>query len=101
MQTLGTILGAVGGLICLVCHILVIVQMFQHNQTGLGVACIVLTLCCGLGLLFTFIYGWVKATPWRIQNLMIIFTVGFGLQVVGNIMAPVDYAAYVRQIQGQ
>jgi hypothetical protein len=101
MQTLGTVLGVVGGLIFLVCHIMVIIQMFQHGQTGLGIACAVLTLCCGISGLFTFIYGWVKATPWNIKNLMLLFTLGIALQIVGNIMAPIDYTVYVKQIQGQ
>lgn len=101
MNTLGLVIGSIGGLICLVCHILVIVQMFQHGQTGLGIACIILTLCCGLGGLITFIYGWVKATPWNIKNIMLAFTLGIVLEIVGNIMAPVDYTVYVRQIQGQ
>ena len=101
MQTPGMILGMVGGLICLVCHILVIVKMFQHGQTGLGIACIVLTLCCGIGVLFTLIYGWMKVTPWNIKNLMIVYSIGFGLNVVGNIMAPPDFSVYLKQVQGQ
>jgi hypothetical protein len=27
--------------------------MFQHGATGIGIACIVLSLCCGLGGLWT------------------------------------------------
>src|SRR5262249_9249380 len=58
----------------LVCFIMVLVKMFQHGQTGLGVACIVLALCTGIGSLIAFIYGWVKASEWRIQPLMMVWS---------------------------
>jgi hypothetical protein len=101
MQTIGTILGTVGGLTCLVCHILVIIKMFQRGQTGLGIACILLTLCFGIGGLITLIYGWVKASEWNIKNLMVVYTIGFGLNVIGTIIAPPDFSAYMKQVQVQ
>src|SRR5207245_758609 len=54
----------------LVCFILVLIQMFQRGQTGLGIACIVL-ICCGIGGLVAFIYGWMKSNEWGIKNLML------------------------------
>lgn len=54
----------------LICFILVLVRMFQVGQTGLGIACIVLSLLCGLGGLVAFIAGWMNAVNWRIQNVM-------------------------------
>ena len=74
------ILGYLVGIGCLVCHILVIVKMFQAGQTGLGVACIILLFCCGIGLFITLIYGWMKAKDWNISTLMTIYTVLF----IGN-----------------
>jgi hypothetical protein len=75
------------GIVSLVCLILVLVQMFQHGQVGLGVACIVLTLCFGIGALITFIVGWVNANRWGITNIMLAWTVcivlGFALTGVG------------------
>ena len=36
-------------IISFVCFVLVLVQMFKHDQTGLGIVCIVLTIICGIG----------------------------------------------------
>ncbi len=98
MQMVGNILGTVGGLIALVCHIIVIVQMFQRGQTGLGILAIVLTCCFGIGVLFTLIYGWTKAAQWNIKNIMIVFTIGFILSIVGDILAPPDIEAIRKQL---
>jgi hypothetical protein len=49
--------------------------MFQHGQTGLGIACIVLLFCCGIGALIAFIVGWMNARAWNITNVMIAWTV--------------------------
>jgi len=73
-------------IVSLVCFIMVVVKMFQHDQTGLGIACIVLALCTGFGSLIAFVYGWVKASEWKIQPLMIVWT---GTVVLSLIMVPV------------
>jgi|GEM_PF-1330791 len=70
------------GLASLVCFVLVLIQMFQRGQTGLGIACIVLLFVCGIGGLIAFIYGWVKAREWNIQNIMIAWTVCVLIQLV-------------------
>ncbi len=69
-----TAIASLAGLASLVCFVLVLIQMFQHGQTGLGIACILL-LFCGIGVLITFIYGWAKAREWNIRNVMIVWTV--------------------------
>src|SRR5207244_2318083 len=61
MQTLALLLQGVAGIASLVCFVMVLIQMFQHGQTGLGIACIVL-IFCGVGGLIAFIYGWMKST---------------------------------------
>ncbi len=99
---LGQILGAIGGILMLVCHIIIIVKMFQRGQTGLGILAIVLSLCvCLPGFLFTFIYGWVRSTEWNLKNVMIAYTVGLVLDIIGNVLAPPDISAIQRQLQGQ
>lgn len=80
-------IGTIAGLGGLVCFIMVIVKMFQHGQTGLGVTMIITGICCGIGYLITFIYGWTKASAWRMQNLMIAYTV--------CIIATIGYYIYV------
>jgi hypothetical protein len=72
MDVLGTLLSSVAGLGSLVCYVLVLVKMFQHGQTGFGIACLVLTFCCGIGALIVFIYGWVRVKEWGLQNIMIV-----------------------------
>ena len=61
-------LAIIVGVGSLVCWILVLVKIFQANQIGLGI----LGIICPL---FTFIYGWVKSGEWKIQKLMLIWTV--------------------------
>jgi hypothetical protein len=70
VATLLMVLAWVFGLAALVCLIIVIVKMFQKQQTGLGIASIILTFCIPLGFLLPFIYGWMKAGEWGIKNLM-------------------------------
>ncbi len=67
------VLAAVLGLASLVCFVLVLIQMFNRGQTGLGVACIVL-IFCGIGPLIAFIYGWMKSKEWDLQKVMLGWT---------------------------
>ena len=83
MAMLTGLLQAVVGLGSLVCFILVLIQMFQRGQTGLGIACIVLIFCVGIGALIAFVYGWMKATEWNIKNIMLAWT---GCWVVGLLL---------------
>jgi hypothetical protein len=68
------VIGWICGIVSLVCYIMVIVQMFQRGKTGLGIACLVLLLLCGLGGLIAFIVGWVNVKEWGIKNIMMIWT---------------------------
>jgi hypothetical protein len=74
------ILQAILGLVTFVCFVLVLVQMFQHGQTGLGVVCIVL-FCVGIGVLIAFIMGWVNANRWGITNIMMLWTVCIVIEI--------------------
>ncbi len=68
----------------LVCFILVIVKMFQNEQTGLAIACILLIWC--IGGLIAFVYGWINASAWGIQTIMMIWTVAMLGSIVLGIM---------------
>jgi hypothetical protein len=76
------ILAAVVGIVSLVCFILVLVEMFRREQTGLAIACIVLVLCTGIGFLIAFIYGWIKAGEWNLKKVMVGWTVCWVVQLV-------------------
>ena len=71
----------------LVCFILVLIQMFQNDQTGMGIACIVLGLVCGIGGLVAFIVGWMNAAKWNIKNVMLVWTGCFAVMVLMQLVA--------------
>ena len=83
------LLEGVTGIISLVCFVMVVVQMFQRGQTGLGIACILLLFCFGIGALIAFIYGWTKAGQWGITKLMTIWTVCI---VIGLALTGIQFA---------
>lgn len=70
-----TLIQAVTGLISLACFVMVLIKMFQNGATGIAIACIVLILLCGIGVLIAFIYGWMKSGEWNIGNIMLIWTI--------------------------
>ena|SRR5262249_15587453 len=91
MAPLAYALSGISSLGSLVCLILVLVKMFQRGETTLGVVFIVLTFCCGIGVLATFIYGWIKSTPWGIQNIMLIWTGCIVLGIISGVMNPAQF----------
>jgi hypothetical protein len=58
MVELANVLAGAAGLGSLICFIIVVIHLFQSEQTGLGIACIVLFFVCGIGLLVAFVKGW-------------------------------------------
>jgi hypothetical protein len=60
------------GLASLACFVAIVVEMFSHEESGWGVACIIL-FCCG-GPLIAFVYGWTKVGEWNISLLMLAWT---------------------------
>ena len=51
-----------------------LIKMFQEDQTTLAIICIVLALCTGIGPLIALVVGWMNATKWRIQQVMLLWT---------------------------
>jgi hypothetical protein len=87
-DALATLVIGVASLVSLICFIVLIVRMFQRGATGMAVACIVLSLCCGLGGLVGFVYGWTKAREWNIGNLMTVWTVAFVIDFMAGAVNP-------------
>jgi hypothetical protein len=83
--------GGVAILVSIVCFVLVLIQMFQRGKAGLAIACIVLSLCCGLGGLIAFIYGWTKAREWNINNLMTVWTVAVVVNALAGVLNPAPF----------
>jgi hypothetical protein len=67
-------LAAICGLGSLVCFVLVVIMMFQHGDSTLGIVSLVLLFCFGIGGIVAFIVGWMKAGVYEIQTLMLIWT---------------------------
>ncbi|HXT60721.1 MAG TPA: hypothetical protein VN699_18925 [Pirellulales bacterium] len=74
----------IGQLICLV---RVIVEMFKRGETGMGIVCIALSLCTGIGGLIAFVYGWVKSSQWGLRTVMLVWTGCIVLQLVLVVVA--------------
>ena len=89
MGALINIISILLSLVSLGCFIMVVVKMFQNGQTGLGIACIVLVLCAGIGALIAFVYGWMKSSEWNIKNIMLAWT---GAIVVNILLSIVGYS---------
>ncbi|MDA1049584.1 MAG: hypothetical protein O3C40_03770 [Planctomycetota bacterium] len=81
------------GIASLVFFILVLVQMFKRDQSTLGIVCIVLSLCSGIGVLVAFVYGWMKATEWNLKKIMTYWTVAFVLYFIFLILAVASFFA--------
>jgi hypothetical protein len=99
--TLANLVLGLASLVSFVCFILVLIQMFQRGATGLGIACLALFLCCGLGGLITFIYGWVKSRDWNMRNLMTVWTVAFAIQLVAGSLNPAPFRAVRQMLQAE
>jgi hypothetical protein len=86
MHALLMVLSVVLGIAQFVCLVFVLIQIFQHGQTALGIVCTVL-LCLGIGYLITFIVGWVNADRWKIRQIMVVWTVAFLGGIFANALA--------------
>src|SRR5262245_6850617 len=58
----------------IVCFVMVVLKMFQEGDQTLGIVCVVLFFCTGLGTLIAYIFGWVNSSKYDIKNLMWIWT---------------------------
>ena len=61
--------------VALVCWILVLVQIFKHQQIALGI----IGILCPI---VAFVYGWIKAREWGIKNIMLGWTAAIVLQIL-------------------
>ena len=96
MPVVGMVLEGIAGLGSLICFILVLVQMFKSGQTALGVACIVLLFCVGIGGLIAFIYGWIKNQEWGFTTVMLVWTACIVIGIVGGFLSPPAFGPVVQ-----
>lgn len=77
---IGQILSYVSGLACVICWIMVLVQMFKE-----GAVKGILGLICGL---YAFIWGWMN-TARGLKNIMLIWTLAIVVGIIGGAMGGV------------
>jgi hypothetical protein len=87
-DALATGIVAIASLVSLVCFILVVIEMLRRGAVTMGVTCILLSLCCGLGGLVAFVYGWMRSDDWNIAQVMKVWTVAFIIDVLAGIINP-------------
>lgn len=93
----------IASIVSLICFIMVVIAMFKSGDTTMGVICLALILCFGLGGLVAFVLGWINSAKWNVQQIMMVWTVaivagflfgglafatGGGLQPAGNLIQP-------------
>jgi len=89
LEAIALLMAAVGGIISLVCFILVLVQMFIAGDILEGIFGLI---CCQL---YVFIWGWWKWDAPMRGNVMIIWTVGIVLSIIGQgMLGPQYYQNY-------
>lgn len=72
----------------LVCWIMVLIQIFKHDQIALGIVGII----CGI---VAFVYGWMKSAEWGIKNIMLAWTGSIVAQfIVGMLAGPVMFGVH-------
>ena len=98
VQGLSTICAIVG----LVCLVMVLIKMFQTDQTVLGIVCIVGICVCGVGYFVAFVVGWMNSTKWGIKNVMLAWTAALVLEIVlviiGATTGAMDLQAQYKQL---
>ena len=77
---LANVVSVIAGIGSLVCFVLVIIHLFQTDQKGLGIACIVLIFVCGVGGLIAFVKGWMDG----LGTVMWVWTGCIALGVLTN-----------------
>ncbi|HXV42255.1 MAG TPA: hypothetical protein VEC96_04290 [Anaerolineae bacterium] len=80
MATLGLILAAVGGIGSLICFIMVLIKMFPAEGALKGI----LAIICAL---YAFIWGWINAGRFNLQNIMYAWSGCIVLSIIGNVLA--------------
>jgi hypothetical protein len=86
MATGFSLLSYLAGIASVVCFILVIIAMFQNQQSTLAIVCLVL-ICIGIGVLIAFVFGWMKASEWGIGKIMMIWTAALIAGFICHIIA--------------
>jgi hypothetical protein len=84
-------IGILLSLVAFVMFIIAVVKMFQANDSTMGIVCLVLTVCTGLGPLIGLIVSWMKAKQYGLSSGFLMgWTLAFilgGVLIVGGYVA--------------
>ena len=93
-------IGALLGLVSLILFIMIVVKMFQRNETAIGIISIVIFCIGGIGHLVALVYGWMKAGEWNIRGLMMTYTFTLlGSMIIGGAGYGIFISKMVNEIQ--
>jgi hypothetical protein len=87
MALILSILAGICGIGSLICFVIVVMKMFQHGDSNLGIISLVLILCFGIGGLVAYVIGWMKVGVYGIQNIMMAWTGCIIGGIVFNVLA--------------
>jgi hypothetical protein len=96
-DALATGIVAISSLVSLVCFVLVVIEMLQRGAVAIAVTCILLSLCCGIGGLIAFVYGWMRSSDWNIAHIMKVWTVAFIVDLLAGLINPAPWR-FVQQL---
>jgi len=89
-------LSTICGIVSLVCFVMVLIKMFQNDQTVLGIVCIV-GICFCFGGILAFIIGWMNSTKWGIKNVMLAWTAAFVLSILLGVIGAATGAVNIQE----
>lgn len=81
--TLGLI-AACSGLISTVCLLVIVIRMFHHHRTLLGISTLVMSLPL-VGYVIALVAGWRHRRPWHLRSIMPLFTIALVSFLSGGI----------------
>lgn len=84
-------------LVGLVFYILIVVKMFQNGQTGVGIASII-GICCCYGPFLVIIYGWMKASEWKMKPIVLSYTILFVVNVILAVYVAIVVMAIIAKL---
>ena len=90
-------IGSIFGLIAFICFIMVVIKMFQNNQTGLGIGSII-GVFCFIGYIIALIVGWKNKDAWGLQKVMPIYTLSL---ILGFVLCGAGYAILAPKLLNQ
>lgn len=99
----GLVLLSTVGVINLICWIVAVVNLTNHDNGRLAFWSIALMPCCCIGYWMAFIFGWAHAAQHATRGIMLSWTIGLIIAVPLNLMFPVSerISAEVERIKAE